>query len=299
MSQQTIPEHYVEQFRGNVQHKLRTGGSLLRMWVTEPAEPYKGEQAEAVKQFGKSKARVGQQQRYEDTPINPVPRDKRVVYPNEVDWGEMPDKQDLIRELSDPTSALTESGVMSMGEALDEDIIIPSYFGVAKSGKGGAISNVFDSNMVVANDVGGASATGLNVAKLKRARKLLRAKKVKLERETIVCPITSTQEEELLNETEFISGDFRKSLILDEDGRLKKFIGINFVVIEELPKTGNDREIPFYVKSGIYLGRWNELEVNVGPDPGKKFQTRIYMHQAFGAVRTEEGKVAKILCTES
>jgi hypothetical protein len=275
-------------------------GSKLMPWVTM-GDTAEGEGASPINQFGETKANVGETSRNSDTPNNSVPRDRRWVFPTQVDWGTTIDNADMVRQMLDPTSPLTEAGVMAMGRAIDEDIIIPSFFGAASVGQKGATTVTFPSSNVVGVQVGSGSSpanVGMNKKKLLAARKLFRQFYVDFAYEPLCVGITAEQEENLLDEIEITSTDYRKSAVL-ETGDIGGFLRYNFVVLEEWPVDANGfRECPVWVKSGINLTPWKNAKNKAGEDAGKRFNNRLYMERNWGATRTQEPKVLKILCAE-
>ncbi len=293
-----IPKHYQPQFTQIQEHLLQKQGSLLMSTVD--VGDYQGESGEVVKQFGATKARVGNEDRNGDTPIMTTPRDQRWVYPETVDWGDLLNKPDQLRMLIDPTSSLNQGANMAMGRSIDEDIIIPAFFSAAKTGKNGSTTTNYPAN---ANDIaitvgnGGAGNVGMNVEKLIEARRLARRFYWPLDREPMYCGLSSLQESDLLNSVKFANRDYGEPVL--DQGRLKSYMGFQFVVLEEYPWAANVRSLPVWMKSGMHLGRWDGLSTNIAKDPGKKFNVRIYMSQMYGATRTQEKKVLRIQCADT
>lgn len=293
-----IPKHYQPQFTQIQEQLLQKQGSLLMDSVD--IGDYKGESGEVVKQFGKTRARVGNEDRNGDTPIMSTPRDQRWVYPTNVDWGDLIEKADQLKQLIDPTSSLNIAANAAMGRAIDEDIILPAFFGDAKTGKNGSTTTAYPAS---ANDIaitvgnGGSGNVGMNVEKLIDARRLARRFYWPIDREPMYCALTSLQESELLNATKFASRDFGEPVL--DQGRLKSYMGFQFKVLEEFPWASNVRSLPVWMKGKMHLGRWRTLSTNIAPDPGKKFNTRVYMAQDYGATRTQENGVLRIKCVDT
>ena len=49
----------------------------------------------------------------------------------------------------------------------------------------------------------------------------------------------------------------------------------------------------------MHAGVWDSLQTHIGPDSGKKFNTRIYMHQMYGGTRVQEAKVIRVQCKDA
>lgn len=300
MSQEDeIPKHYQPMFTQNVEMLVQKSGSIL--FPTFSHGVYKGESAEVVKQFGPTVARRGDNSRHGDTPIMTTPRDQRWVFPEVVDWGDLFDRNDLMKQLIDPTSPITTNAKNAVGRALDE-IGIEAFFGDAKTGKNGGTTTQFDdTNMLVDVDVGSNAATGMNVAKIIRGRRLLRAQYAITATDDLHVALASQQEEELFNDDRFVNTRYRRSAVL-EDADSNEFFRCHFHYLEELPYDpahATYRWCPMWVQSGMHFGMWENLTVEIGKNPNKKFNWQLYIWQRLGATRVQEKKVVKIKNKES
>jgi hypothetical protein len=77
-------------------------------------------------------------------------------------------------------------------------------------------------------------------------------------------------------------------------------MGFNFIHTELLEVDGSsDRRCPFWAKSGMHLGVWNEINTKISERDDKGYATQVYLKGTFGATRIEEGKVVEVLCTEA
>ncbi len=115
----------------------------------------------------------------------------------------------------------------------------------------------------------------------------------------ITCVVSSKQEDNLLAEAQVISLDFNDRPVL-VDGRLKSFLGMNFVPSERLSANATpSRLVPVFAKSGMHLGVWNDITTDISQRKdirGLPFQAYVYM--TVGATRIEEKKTMQILCAE-
>ncbi len=295
-AEEDIPQHYQDLFTKNVEHLVQKEGSLLWPYVSHGQ--YIGQSAEVVKQFGQTAARRGDNSRYGDTPIMSTPRDQRWVYPELVDWGDLFDRNDLMKMLIDPTSELTKAGMMAIGRTVDQ-IIIDSFYATAKTGKNGSTNTVFDATMEVNVQVGTnpLADTGLNVAKIIDLRRILREKYAIHPSDELCVVAGAKQEAELFNDDRFVNRRYRRTEVL-EDADSNDFFKCHFVFLEELPKVGNNRYVTAFVKSGVHVGSWEGLKTELGKNPNKKFNWQLYMWQRLGATRTQEKKVVRVLCKE-
>lgn len=288
----------ITEFQSNVALLLQQTDSRLASAVQHYS--LKGEAAEVLEQFGQTVAVQGLG-RHADTPILDVPQDRRWCFPTDVDWGTMIDKQDLLRLMIDPKSQMTQSGVAALQRAKD-DIIAAAIFGTAKTGKTGSTNTSFLAGNIVANTVGASAATGLNVAKFREARRLLRKAEVDFESASIYAALPADKEADLLNEALVINSDFNsRNAPVIADGRLMGILGFQFIHSERFvggdqsSAPGTPYQIPVWEKSGVGLGIWNDVNVNVAEVPTKRFNWQVYMGMTIGATRLEEKRCVQIL----
>lgn len=296
-----VATHFIQQYTTNVSMLLQQQGGKLTSYVTNGS--YTGIGAQAVQQVGLTTPteNLG---RLQDTPLIDVPTAQRWIFPTDWDWGTLIDDQDKLRMLLDPTSPYTQAGVMAMRRAQDE-MILRAFYAAAATGTNGGSTTAFDANQVVGVNTGG-TASGLNVAKLRAARRLLLAAGADLDNEQPVCAITALDHDQLLNEVQVQSLEFNTKPVL-VDGKVTEYMGFKFVHVEFTSTdytaatraamiSGSDRLIPVWLPSGMHLGNWKGLSVQVGPRPDKRYATQVYMTQTLGATRVEERRVVQIAC---
>ena len=155
-------------------------------------------------------------------------------------------------------------------------------------------------SLTVANSIGGAT-TNMNVAKLRRAKKLLDANNVPMDGR--VCILHAASLEGLLGETQTTSADFNsvKALV---SGELDTFLGFKFVTIGDrteggLPIDGSlDRTVYAFHKDavGMGIGINQKTEINYVPE-----KTSFLVNSMFsaGAVAIDDEGIVKITCRES
>lgn len=292
-----IPGHYRIQFADNIALLLQQRGSKLASTVMPGS--YKGKAASVVDQFGPTAAKKRTGRYAPKTPAN-TPVDRRWVYPAAYDWMDLIDSLDKLQTILDPQSSYVQNATNALGRAKDDEIIA-AYFGTAKTGEQGGTSTAFPSGQRVSVDTGG-TGSGLNVAKLRAGKKILMANEVDLDVDELWCPITAVQHDNLLNEIQVISSDFNgnEKPVL-QDGKVTRFLGINFVHCERLLLNGSSqRRVPLYAKSGMHLGVWEDIKtsVTVREDlEGDPIQ--VSAAGVFGATRTEEKRVVELVCAES
>lgn len=309
---------FVQQYATNVQMLLQQQGSRLRDAVT--SMKFQGKAASMAEQFG-SVSPVRNQSRHSDTPLISTPQDKRWIYPNDYDWADLIDNQDKLRMLIDPTSSYAMAGAWAMGRAIDDEIIA-GFFGSNNTGENGTSATgtlfAFNSNsQSVAATVGASAATGLNIAKLRAAKRILMAAEVDIDNDPLYCVISARQHDDLLNEAQAISLDYNTKPVL-VDGKITAFMGFNFIHSERIPgggsfnasintgistgstdgtyTTGSRFMLPVFAKSGMALGVWNDITTSVDRRADKRNSYQVYVTGTFGGARMEERKCVLINC---
>ena len=276
-------------YKSTVEHLLQQRGSKFRGTVME--DSYHGKSGAAVNQLGAVTAQA-KTTRHADTPLIETPHDKRWVYPTDYEWADLIDDQDKLRVIADPTSPYAINGAMALGRAMD-DLIVTASTGTSKTGEDGTTSTAFP-----AGQTAGTTAGGLTVVKLREAMQLLIAAEVDVDNEPLYCAIGAQQHDDLLGQTQAISLDFTTKPVL-VDGRIKAFMGFNFIDSQRLALSGTDRTVVCWAKSGLHLGLWNDINVQISDRADKSYSTQVYVKGTFGATRVEEKKVVAITCSEA
>lgn len=242
-------------------------------------------------------------------PLNRVdaPTERRWVQPTDRELPQLLDKFDMLKYSQDFKGPFAENAAMDIGRWMD-DLIISAATGSALTGETGGSTETFDTSTYrIDANFGASGDVGLTVAKLLRARKILRAAHVDLDAEEPTCVISAAQEEDLLNEIQVVNKDYANTARL-EDGKVKRFLGFNFIVktqkadltADALPLINTDqRRVLVYVKSGVNLSIWKDIETRV--DERKDLSSipwQIYTCASAGATRLQQGKVVEILCGE-
>ena len=309
---------FVQQYSTNVMMLLQQQGSKLRGAVQNMK--FLGKAASVAEQFG-SVSPVRNQSRHSDTPLISTPQDKRWMYPNDYDWADLVDNQDKLRMLIDPTSSYAMAGAWAMGRAIDDEVI-SAFFNANNTGENGTTSTgtlySFNSNsQSVAANVGASAATGLNIAKLRRAKRILMEGLVDVDNDQLFAVISAKQHDDLLNEAQAISLDYNSKPVL-VDGKISAFMGINFIVSERIPGAagfntainpaitsadsdgsyvaGSRWMVPVFARSGMAMGVWNDITTSIDRRPDKRNSYQVYVTGTFGATRLEEKRCVIINC---
>jgi hypothetical protein len=297
---QYITSAFVQQYSTNIMMLLQQQGSRFRGAVQEQA--FVGKAASVVEQFG-AVTPVKNIGRRQPTPLQDTPSDKRWVFPVDYDWADSVDNQDRLRMLIDPRGHYTQAGVNAMGRAIDDEII-NGMFGTSMTGENGTTQVTLPASQIVDVAVGATGATGLNVAKLRAAKKLLMQAQVDVQNDPLFIAITAEQHDDLLNEVEVASLDYNSRPVL-VDGYITRFMGFNFIHSERIPggveyqgtiETNGQYFLPCWAKSGVALGMWNDIIASVDKRPDLRNAYQVYVTGTFGGTRLEEKRFVQINC---
>lgn len=290
-----LPTHYVQQFSNNVALLLQQKGSKLRPFIMSGS--HVGKQASPVDQIG-SIAMQPVSGRFAAMGRVDAPTDRRWVFPSDFDLPQLIDSFDKLRLLTDPSSAYVQNAVYAAGRQMD-DLIIDAFFGTAKTGETGSTSTSFLAGNQVAVNFESAANSGLTVAKLREAKRILMSHEVDIENDPICAVVTSQQHDDLLREAQVVSTDFNDRPVL-VNGKVEQFLGIKIIHCERLDVDGSSyRRVPVFAKSGMYLGLWNDMTTDISQRKDiQSLPWQAYIMMTAGATRLEEKKIVELKCAE-
>lgn len=296
-----ITTFYVQQYAKIINELVQQRDSRLRQACTE--QRYEGKAGSPVEQVG-AIAMQPVTSRYATMGRVDAPTDRRWVYPSDFDLPQLLDSFDKLRLLIDPKSKFVENAHFAANRQID-DLIISALGGTAKTGETGGTSTTFPSGQVVSVSQGAAAATGLTVAKIREAKRILLANEAIMYNPSaeIYCVAGSTQLDNLLAEVQIVSTDFNSTESggpVLRDGIITKFLGVNFIHSERLATgtddaSGTSTQCYMWEKNGMHLGLWNDITTDVAQRKdlqGLPWQAYVYM--TAGATRLEEKRVVKI-----
>jgi hypothetical protein len=294
-----IPTWRIQEFRAEVMHRLQEQGGRLRNTVSFKGG-YSGIQAAAVNYLGTTEA-TPITDRKGPSPSMELNHERRWIDPIGREWGHLDDRFDRFFTGISATGEYTQAGIKAMQRAEDIEIF-DSFYRTAKTGETGTTLETYasintGSKFTVGVNVGGTN-TGLNRAKLIQLRRIFEKEYVNLDTEELHMIITELEVEDLLSDPTLLSNDYMNEKAL-ATGKLPSILGFNFHVFStltlqktaDLTLSTNTRTLPVWVKSGMHLGMWEEMNMKAGEDPAYKFNYRVYMSAHYGATRLEPGKV--------
>ena len=228
---------------------------------------------------------------------------RRWVTPVDRDVNQLIDTFDKLKTTIDPQSQEIAAAAAAVQREYD-DRIIQAAFGSALLGTDGASFTTetwasISSSWQVASTFGSAAASGLTVAKMIEAKRIMRKAQVDMESESLTWVTNSQGESDLLNQVQVVSTEFSDRPVLT-DGKVTRLLGWDIVYSERLPSTSNVRSnIPF-AKSGLYLGIWNDRTDDVRQRPDLSgLPWQLYTMMSSGATRLEPGRMLECLCADT
>lgn len=305
-----IPTAFINQFRANFDMLVQQMDSRLLNAV---------EQENLTAEFG-FRDQLGavlpqaRTSRHADTPFTEIPHSRRRFQTQEWELGEMIDKQDTERMLTNPQSAYVQAFAASFARQRDKTIL-DAFFADAATGKTGATNVSFPAGQQIAVDFvesGSVTNSSLTLGKLRRAVELLGD--VGAEDGEMYIAVTRREISAMLRTVEYNSADYvlaRPLMDAGFGGPLPKFMGLNWVVLPNRVTApdgstlltmfnldgSNHRRIPVWSKKGMLFAQTAGTEINAAPDPTKSFNTRLHGRASFGATRLEEVRVVEIKCS--
>jgi hypothetical protein len=289
-----ITTAFVEQYKANVYHLVQQKGSKLRGAVR--LETVVGKNA-FFEQIGSVAAQI-RTTRHSDTPRMDTPHARRRVSLADYEWADLIDNQDKIRTLIDPTSDYAQAASWALGRSMD-DVIIAAVDGTAYTGVDGSTQTSYASGMTV--DVQTvwpgvtAAYTGLNLAKLIEARKLLGANDVDPDEEVFVA-VNARQISSLLKDERIVSGDYNAALPL-VSGKISHVGGCTLIPCNRITTDANsDDKVPYWTRSGLMLATGQDITGRISERDDKGYATQVYASMTIGATRMEETRVGYIEC---
>lgn len=234
----------------------------------------------------------------------PADYQRRWVMPIDKEGDQLVDSFDQLKTPIDPKSKLVERAAAAVARAWDDELIraalAPATIGVDI---GALTTEAFDTaSHRVVTAFGASSAVGLTVAKLNEARRILEKyhndEELNAGLGTLV--IGSSQHADLRNQALVTSNEFNKNGGILVDGKVTRYMGFNICQSERLAVAANVRSVLCFVRSGLYLGVWQDIKTQVFQRSDLSSNPwDISTIVSFGATRTEPGKIIEIQCADT
>lgn len=286
-----IQTAHVRQYSNNVQLLLQQQGSLLERAVMTGT--HVGSGASPADQVGSVRAEK-KTTRHAPTPVMETPQRRRWVLPSQYHVNDYLDVDDMRKLMVDMKGPWAANHALALGRAKDEEIIA-AFDATSVTGENQGGTEAFD-----ATNFGQVSgSTGMTIAKLRKAQLQMMVANVQLDREKLFCAMSGQQHDDLLGEIQVTNRDYNGGAPVLQEGRVKYFMGMEFIITELLPLTaaGGDRSCYVFCKSGVHLGIWGSSS-RIDERADMSYLWQVYSEGMWGATRVEQGKVCRILCDE-
>lgn len=228
---------------------------------------------------------------------------RRWIRPRSFDLPIYLDSFDELKTSNDPKSALIESHRAAFERKRDA-VFVDAIFGDALIGKDGTETEAWSTytGQVVAVDTGAGAATGMNVAKLRAARKILKKNKVDFNGEEVFIGINAEADDDFLDEAMIVSKEYNiDAPKVNSQGMIERFMGFTFVPFEDFAVDGSGyRRLPVWVRSGMHFGNWGGMTVDISQDKQVQgYPWRVYGFGTFNATRRDPLKVVEVKISEA
>ena len=244
-------------------------------------------------------------------PKNGTPQDysRRWIVPIDKELDVYVDNFDQLKTPIDPKSQITAAAAAAAARAIDDEIIRAATATATIGADSGSLSTeAWDTtNYQVASDFdSGSTSTGLSVAKLNEARRILEHNHAFDEDPNATLVIGSKQHADLRNQAQVTSADFNANGGVLVNGQVTRFMGFDVIVSERLAvvtdkdSKANCRSCLAFGRQGIYLGMWQDLKTEVFRRPelsGNPWDVNVML--SIGATRTQLGQVIQICAADT
>lgn len=284
-----VTEAFVQQFSANFYHLAQQMES--RFESTVRVESGIVGDSKKINRIGATAAQK-KTTRHGDTPLIETPHSTRWIDLDDYEWADLVDELDKKKMLASPDSDYLKAGIAAMNRSKD-DVIYAAMRGAARTSAG---TTALPAGQKIA-----VGAAGLTKAKLVSARKLFRSNEADRENgEELYITYGAEQLEDLLNDTNLTSLEYNTvmSLLEGDIAKGRTLMGFKPIPSERLTKTGTDRFVCCWAKSGVALGIGAEITTRLTERADKSYAMQPYARMSIGAVRIEEAKVVEIACLE-
>lgn len=306
MADDGLTQLFTVQFNTLLQLKLQQRTSKLRGRTLEGTHTG-AKMASPINYIGALEMRTPAG-RFADKVFTPQVYSRRWVIPVDAELDVPVDNFDMLKTPIDPKSQIVAAAASAAARKID-DVIIASAFATATIGAdmGSLSTEPWDTTYQVSSQFGsGSTSTGLSVAKLNEARRLLEKNHALEEDPQATLVIGSQQHADLRNAAQVTSADFNRQGGVLENGIVTRYMGFDIIVSERLATItdkdshANCRSCIAFGKTGLYLGMWQDVKTEIFRLPNKSGNPwDINVMLSLGATRTELGKVIQIACADS
>lgn len=234
--------------------------------------------------------------RFQDLNLDELDFGRRMIVTNHYVKSLGVNEPDLLKMQMDPTNEYSMKLAQAHARNYD-NVLLSALLGTAYTGVDGTTTVAFDtSNQQIAH-----GSTGLTVAKINQAIKIMQKNHINLNRSDIYLLIEGEGELDLMSEQTFTSFDFMEKKTLA--GReLPKWRGINIIRIEDsnmVHTAGSVNRALLVTGDALRVAIAQGMEVEIKDQPSKFKVHSVTASMNFGAGRVNEKEVVDILISVS
>jgi hypothetical protein len=296
---QTIPIAWVNQYKDNVTMLYQQAGSKLRGTVRE--RPVTG--ASDFWDLLGPTAAIKKTVRHADTPQVDSQHTRRMVVPEDWEWADLIDKQDLYRILIDPESSYAINAAKAMQRAFDDEVIT-AFDGTAQTGVAGATAVTFANDWPTTRGAAQGdedfTSAALTVPNLTTIKADLDNNDVDDDRRFIIMSPYGIQQLLKASSAPFITSSDYNTVKALVDGDIDTYMGFKFIRSTRLPSPSSN------LRYG-YAWQENAMGISVGMDmmtrvterADKSYATQVYCAMSLGATRIQGNGVVRFKIDET
>lgn len=296
-----VEQSFKLQFQAEMALAAQQLKSKLRQHVIEKMCSGKATTASDIINKGGYTRRTGRLRSNLETPAEFVRR--WLVMRDPIASGQYLDDEDMYRQMGNHQSELIQHHVANVERGIDDIILgLDEGGAIANGGIMGKISEgetpggatVLPSSQIVVH-----GGVGLTLAKMMTVRENFAKADYDLDRETPNMAVDPRQMTNLLEIVASASGNLNA---LDQavlvEGKVTRFMRINFLEINRLPLVGGVRSCPSWMKSNIVLGVWQDTKPDLYNDTHADNTPYMKQDCRMDATRKQDSGVQIIECTE-
>jgi hypothetical protein len=305
-----IPDHFTVQFGTNFNHTIQQTQSRFRKCAV--VETGCTGEAKTHNLVLPSDDQEVTGERFGKTVLKELDTEKRWIRPRMFDnaTGETFWDEALLAPTILPGGKHLETHTAAYNRRTDK-VFVEGAFGTNYKGKDGVTAATIPTGNTVAVDfvsTGTPANSALTIDKIIRGKAILTANEAygddaRARGITLWGAMTPEDEEKILYLTNaganhLISRDWGRP-ILDENGNIQSWLGINWIRSTQLLRDTTDNTIQYsgiWTSDAIHLDFWGEIRTSVDRRPDLKNAVQFFSQYSMNACRSEDTKVVRIAC---
>lgn len=297
MAANEMTQLYIKTFESNVIQLAQQKYSKLRNTVTVRSGPTSSHRFQVMSARSAMTAKTApagtNTGKRTATPYADSVFNNRVATPAPYGTADSFEWDDIVRQLTDPQSALTSAMAAQAGRRFDDTIIAAAT--------GAALDDLANSNAHPAGSQIGGATTAFSFDLVRQVREHALSHDIDPDEEMFFV-ISPNCLNKLLNASQATSFDYTNAKALMSGNVVQGWMGFTWIVSNRLTDaapTSLQRYCLAYTRDAIGLVVNKEPFVKVAEDPGVSFATTVYLGVDIGAVRIQDEKMLRVHILES